>query len=71
MTFPALDIARRQIDFARNYTLTLLEDVAPSDWFAQPPNVATHLLGKSDTWRWQSTDWDFFGCGDADRKTRS
>lgn len=43
MTFPALDIARRQIEFARNYTLTLLEDVAPSDWFTQPPNVATHL----------------------------
>ena len=38
-----LEIARRQIEFARNYTKTLLADVAPGDWFQCPPGCQTHL----------------------------
>jgi hypothetical protein len=43
MTFKTLEIARKQIEFARNYSLTLLDDVAGDDWFRQPPGAVTHL----------------------------
>jgi hypothetical protein len=36
------DLARRQIEFARNYTLSLLGDLDADDWFRQPDGV-THL----------------------------
>lgn len=43
MTFSALEIACKQIEFARNYTLTLLDDVDPQDWFRMPDNRVTHI----------------------------
>jgi len=36
-------IARKQIDFARNYTKTLLDDITEDDWFSQPAEGVTHL----------------------------
>jgi uncharacterized damage-inducible protein DinB len=38
-----LDIARRQIEYARAYTLGLLEDVDDDDWFRQPAEGVTHI----------------------------
>ena len=38
-----LEIAQRQIEFARNYTRSLLADIAPGDWFRQPSEGVTHL----------------------------
>lgn len=38
-----LEIARRQLEFARNYTKTLLADVAPGEWFTTPAGCQTHL----------------------------
>ncbi len=38
-----LEIAQRQIEFARNYTLGLLEDIGPDQWFSMPTGAPTHL----------------------------
>lgn len=38
-----LEIARRQIEFAREYTLSLLADVGDAEWFALPHGAPTHL----------------------------
>ena len=38
-----LEIARKQIEFARTYTLSLLEDIDDGDWFRRPGDVATHV----------------------------
>lgn len=38
-----LDIATRQITFARQYTLTLLEGLDDADWFRIPPGSPTHI----------------------------
>lgn len=43
MADPCVELARKQIEFARGYTLTLLEDVQPEDWFRQPAGAVTHL----------------------------
>ena len=43
MADPCVELVRKQIDFARNYTLTLLKDVHERDWFCMPAGVATHL----------------------------
>ena len=40
---PRLEIARKQIEFARSYTLSLLEDIDDDDWFRRPGNVVTHV----------------------------
>jgi len=40
---PRLEIARQQIEFARQYTLGMLEDIDPSEWFSQPAGTTTHL----------------------------
>lgn len=42
MSGPTLALAIDQIQFARDYTLQLLEDVRDEEWFAQPQGV-THL----------------------------
>ncbi len=34
---------RKQIEFARGYTLTLLGDIEEDDWFRQPAGTPTHL----------------------------
>src|SRR6187455_3161017 len=36
-------IAIEQIKFARQYTLTLLTDIADDDWFRRPPGATTQL----------------------------
>ena len=36
-------LARRQIEYARNYTLTLLDGIEPAEWFRMPAGAATHL----------------------------
>lgn len=41
--FGGLQLARKQIQFARDYTLPLLEDIHPDDWFRSPDGCATHL----------------------------
>ncbi|MBM82113.1 MAG: hypothetical protein CMJ78_16210 [Planctomycetaceae bacterium] len=38
-----LEIARKQIEFARDYTLTLLDGIDESDWFRMPEGSPTHL----------------------------
>ena len=38
-----LDIAIRNIEFARGYTQQLLVDLQPSDWFRQPAGGVTHI----------------------------
>ena len=38
-----LQLAIDQIVFARNYTLGLLEQTPPTDWFRQPPGGVTHV----------------------------
>ncbi len=40
---PRLDLAIGQIKFAREYTLSLLNDLSPDDWFRQPPDGVSHL----------------------------
>ena len=37
------DLARRQIEFARRYTLGLLQDLDDGDWFRQPSDGVTHV----------------------------
>ena len=38
-----LNIAFNQIQAARQYTLTLLDDLQPEDWFRQPTEGVTHI----------------------------
>lgn len=38
-----LDLAISQIEYARKYTLGLIEDVPDGDWFTQVSNCPTHL----------------------------
>jgi uncharacterized damage-inducible protein DinB len=38
-----LDIAVKNMEFARSYTNQLLADVEPEDWFRQPSEGVTHL----------------------------
>ncbi|MEL7497068.1 MAG: DinB family protein [Planctomycetota bacterium] len=38
-----LATAIRHIEFARNYMLTLLEDLSDDDWFWTPENFPTHI----------------------------
>ena len=40
---PLAEIARKQIEFARNYTLSLIDDIDDSLWFRQPNEGVTHL----------------------------
>jgi len=41
--FDDLRLALNQIEFARNYTLTLLEDIDQADWYTQPQGLPTHI----------------------------
>jgi uncharacterized damage-inducible protein DinB len=44
MSLPVkLEIAFQQIEFARQYTLQLLDDLDETEWFAQPGGTTTHL----------------------------
>lgn len=43
MTDTPLHLVCRQIEFARNYTLSLLDDIPLSDWFRQPLEGVTHV----------------------------
>jgi len=43
MTATRLELARQQIQFARDYTLSLLEDIEEARWFWQPPGHGTHV----------------------------
>lgn len=38
-----ITLARKQIEFARGYTLQMLEDIEESDWFRQPAEGVTHV----------------------------
>lgn len=38
-----LELAVQQIRFAREYTLTLISDLQPEDWFRQPSAGITHI----------------------------
>ena len=38
-----LELAIRQIEFARQYTLSLLADLTDQEWFAQPGGAKTHI----------------------------
>jgi len=40
---PRLANVIRQIEFARNYTMTLLEDLTEDQWFWSPPEYPTHI----------------------------
>jgi hypothetical protein len=43
MSHEHLGLAVKQIEFARNYTLTLLANLEEDDWFRQPHEGVTHL----------------------------
>ena len=43
MSTMRLEIACRQIEFARAYTLSLLADIDDQDWFRQPAGGVTHV----------------------------
>ncbi len=43
MTLSRLELAIGQIRFAREYTQSLLADLEPSDWFAQPTEGVSHV----------------------------
>ena len=45
-----LDLARKQIEFARSYTKTLLADIEPDEWFTIPAGCVSHLA-------WQASHW--------------
>ena len=38
-----IEVVRRQIEFARTYTLSLIDDLKPDDWFRQPSEGVTHV----------------------------
>ena len=38
-----LKLALKEIDFARNYTLSLLDDIPQDQWLAMPGGVPTHI----------------------------
>lgn len=38
-----LQLAIRQIEFARGYTLSLLDGLTDEDWFRQPAGAVTHI----------------------------
>lgn len=38
-----LELARKQIEFARSYTKSLLADIDASDWFTIPEGCVSHL----------------------------
>lgn len=38
-----LEMARKQIVFAREYMLSLLQDLEEDEWFAQPGEISTHV----------------------------
>src|SRR5262245_5726774 len=38
-----LESALERIKFARQYTARFLNDLAPDDWFWQPPGLTTHI----------------------------
>ena len=40
---PRLELVWRQIEFTRNYTLTLLDDLTDEDWFWSPAEMPTHI----------------------------
>ena len=42
-TLAQRDLACRQIEFARRYTLLLLQDLDDADWFRQPGEGVTHV----------------------------
>jgi len=39
----SLQLAIRQIEFARGYTLSLLADLTDEDWFRRPAGAVTHI----------------------------
>jgi DinB superfamily len=39
----SLELALKQIEFARSYTLSLLADIGPEEWFTMPPGCGTHV----------------------------
>jgi hypothetical protein len=39
----SLDLAIKQLEFARSYTLSLLADIPPGEWFVMPPGCGTHV----------------------------
>ncbi len=40
---PELELPLKQIQDARNYTLSLIEDLEPGDWFRMPSEGVTHI----------------------------
>ena len=43
MTGNRLELVRQQIQFSREYTLSLLADIDDDDWFRQPQEGVTHV----------------------------
>ena len=38
-----IDVAKRQIEFARSYSKRLLADIEPDEWFQMPGEATTHI----------------------------
>ncbi len=43
MASSRVEIALKQIEFARSYTMTLLEDLSEEEWYWQPEPAVTHI----------------------------
>lgn len=43
MSNTRLEVAQKQIEFARSYTMTLLDEVPDEYWFRQPSEGVTHI----------------------------
>jgi hypothetical protein len=39
----SLELAIKQLEFARSYLLSLLADIPPEEWFVMPPGCGTHV----------------------------
>ena len=39
----SLELALKQIEFARSYTISLLAEIADDEWFTMPPGCSTHV----------------------------
>ena len=56
-----LELACKKIEFAREYTNSLLADIDPKDWFRQPTEGVTHVdkvlgLGMEAGESWRDAD---------------
>ena len=60
-----------RIEASRRYTLNLLSDIPPADWFRMPHEGSRTSPGRWATWRSRSIGWHSSGCAGLARRTSS